>query len=148
MFNLKTSCLIKGIFFFCSDGAHIFSFYVLLAFAMLLLLTASAPLQCPAAQQIWKYFDELHQLSMHVSSESLQGYCCTQILHWQQPSPSFCYIPNTTTWHSIVCFINLLMSSSKYNILEGTFFFMLCFQLQLKRILGQAVHVHETTKSL
>ena len=148
-------CLLKILlphkrnFFFSSESAHTFSFDVLLSFAMLLLLTASAPLQCLAAQKIWKCLDKLHPLSMRISStESLQGHCCTQILHWQQPSPSFCYIPNTTTWHSIMCFINLLKSSSKYNILEGTVFFMLCFQLQLKRILGQAVHVHDSTKSL
>ena len=133
---------------FLSEGAHAFFVVLLLLFAILLLLTTSAPLQCPAAQKIWKYLDKLHQLSMHISStESWQYHFCTQILHWQQPSPSFCYIPNTTTWYSIVCFINLLMSSSKYIMLEGTVF-MLCFQLQLKRIFGQAVHFHDSTKSL
>ena len=79
---LKSFYLIKETFFFSSESAHTSSFDVLLSLAMLLLLTASAPLQCLAAQKIWKCFDKVHPLSMRISStESLQGHCCTQILY-------------------------------------------------------------------
>ena len=81
-------CLLKILlphkrnFYFPPESAHTFSFDVLLSFAMLLLLTASAPLQCLAAQKIWKSLDKLHPLSMRISpTESLQGHCCTQILY-------------------------------------------------------------------
>ena len=73
----------KRNFFLPSESAHTFSFDVLLSFAMLLLLTISAPLQCLAAQKIWKCLDKLHPfISMRISStESLKGHCCTQILY-------------------------------------------------------------------
>ena len=74
--------------FFLSESAHTFSFDILLSFAMLLLQTASAPLQCLAAQKIWKCLDKHHPLSMRISStESLQ-----------------------------TCFINLLKSSSTISL--------------------------------
>ena len=68
---LQSFYLIKETFFFPSESAHTFSFSVLLSFAMLLLLTASAPLQCLADEKIWKCLDKLPPLSVRISSISL-----------------------------------------------------------------------------